>query len=123
MLVLYQMMPRVGVWKSAQNAEITGLRALARTVAQWAMHALDGLRQFLNSAGGKDERRMVQPSYDRLLVTLSPDIRKIPFAGSTETVTLPSRICMRRSPINWRRHPRTSGRSASLFFSLASTSA
>lgn len=48
--VLYQMRLQPGVWRIAQDAEITGLRTPARTGGAMVMHAVDGLRQFLNSA-------------------------------------------------------------------------
>src|SRR5262245_24013132 len=63
----------------------------------------------------------VQPVYDALWVEDSPLIRRIPFRGSTETVTVPSSICVRRSPTNCLRHPRKSGRSTVRLFSFAST--
>ena len=56
-------------------------------------------------------------------VTASADIRNTPLSGSTDTRTVPSRICSRRSPINSRRHPRSTGKSGVRCFSFASTRA
>ena len=45
--VLYQFMLQASVWRIAQDAEITGG---ARPWTGTAMHVVDGLGQFLNSA-------------------------------------------------------------------------
>ena len=71
-------------------------------------------RRFLNKPKGAK----VHGHYP-VLAWMSPDRRRIPFTGSTDTVTAPSRICSSRSPINSRRQPRISGKSGVVFFSFA----
>jgi hypothetical protein len=79
------------------------------------------IRSFLN--GHKFRNRSEEGCYEEMILEVPPDIRRRPFAGSMETATLPSSICMSKSPTNCQRQPRNNGRSMDLLFSWASTSA